>query len=851
MNKIMNKKIKLTLLSVLAFVALFSSVNIASARQPDVTCNSAVIYGNVSPNGTTVSAWFEWGTNESDVIKGNGTRTYSEYISYDKEINATISLSQNTTYYYRAAMNSDGNYIPATTEKFTTPACAVIPPPASTYTVTATAGAGGNISPSSTTVTSGQTTNFSVTPFSGYTINSVTGCNGNLNGNTYTTGPITSNCPVYASFTANPIINNPTVTLTANPQNINSGDTSNLTWSSNYATSCSASWTRIYSGTLNGTAPVSPLQTTTYSVTCSGASGTTPATASTTVYVNSIDNTAPTVSLTPSVSYVNYGSSTYLNWTTSGNASYCTASGGTNGWAGSKGTSGGFPTGNLYTDTTYSIICYGNNGAVSNVSTAIVYVRGNTPYNQVPVVNLYANPSSVAYGSSTSIYWNPTNSPTYCTASGGDGYWSGSRSTYNGNFYTGALYGTTTYTMTCGNSAGAATESVTVYVTNNIIPISQVSVSLTSDLATVAYNSGTTVRWYPSNATSCYANGGSNGWAGSKTAYSGSFYTGALTSPTTYSINCTNYNGGSDTKSVTIYTTGQQIITNQPTVILTADDTSLTYGDSTTLRWHTTNAASCYASGGSTGWEGTKSIGPASFYTASLTSNKTYTIVCSNSYGSDDDTVTVRVREQAGNNPAPVKTSLVLITSSVDRNQPIVPTIDNTRPKPGDEINYTVNYQNIGTGAITNLSLMLNLPQEVNYISSNPNNPNMFGNQLTFKLGTLKANGQGAVTVRVKVISNVTSETVLNFPATLSYTDPSGQSQSVNANVSAQIYGETTDINVQQGALAFLFGGSFFPNTLLGWLLLLVLIVLIILAIRKAYYTPRTVYIPQNPDAHH
>jgi N-acetylneuraminic acid mutarotase len=70
------------------------------------------------------------------------------------------------------------------------------------YTVTATAGSGGTISPSSVTVNSGGTTHFTVTPNAGYVISGVTGCGGALSGTTYTTGTVSANCPVTASFSA-------------------------------------------------------------------------------------------------------------------------------------------------------------------------------------------------------------------------------------------------------------------------------------------------------------------------------------------------------------------------------------------------------------------------------------------------------------------------------------------------------------------------------------------------------------------------------------------------------------------------------------------------------------------------
>ena len=78
------------------------------------------------------------------------------------------------------------------------------------YTITTTASTGGSVTPGSTTANSGQTATFTVSAGNGYTVQSVTGCGGTLSGNTYTTGPVTDNCTIHASFM--PI----TYTVTAN-----------------------------------------------------------------------------------------------------------------------------------------------------------------------------------------------------------------------------------------------------------------------------------------------------------------------------------------------------------------------------------------------------------------------------------------------------------------------------------------------------------------------------------------------------------------------------------------------------------------------------------------------------------
>jgi hypothetical protein len=69
-----------------------------------------------------------------------------------------------------------------------------------TYMVTASAGVGGALSPTSQTVDHGTRATFTVTPETGYSIDTVSGCDGSLDGNTYTTGAITSSCVVTANF---------------------------------------------------------------------------------------------------------------------------------------------------------------------------------------------------------------------------------------------------------------------------------------------------------------------------------------------------------------------------------------------------------------------------------------------------------------------------------------------------------------------------------------------------------------------------------------------------------------------------------------------------------------------------
>ena len=114
---------------------------------------------------------------------------------------ATLTVTPNTG--YSASATGCGGSLDGTT--YTTgPITADCTVSASfsaiTHTVTATAGPNGSISPASQTVTHGATATLTLTPDAGYTA-SATGCGGTLTGTTYTTGPITADCTVSATFT--------------------------------------------------------------------------------------------------------------------------------------------------------------------------------------------------------------------------------------------------------------------------------------------------------------------------------------------------------------------------------------------------------------------------------------------------------------------------------------------------------------------------------------------------------------------------------------------------------------------------------------------------------------------------
>ncbi|TAK58794.1 hypothetical protein EPO14_03135 [Patescibacteria group bacterium] len=159
----------------------------------------------------------------------------------------------------------------------------------------------------------------------------------------------------FATVTVSAPVVAPTASLSANPTSLVVGASSVITWSSTNATSCTGTNFSTSSATA-GSVTVTPSQTTSYLVSCTGAGGS--ASASQTVTVSAI--ASPTVSLSATPTSLNSGSSATLTWSST-NAISCVGGGFETG----GNTSGSISTGALSATTNYSITCTGASAASS------------------------------------------------------------------------------------------------------------------------------------------------------------------------------------------------------------------------------------------------------------------------------------------------------------------------------------------------------------------------------------------------------------------------------------------------------------------------------------------------------
>ena len=228
----------------------------------------------------------------------------------------------------------------------------------------------------------------------------------------------------------------PSVTFSASPTSIYSGNSATLTWSSTNATSCAGTGFST-GGATSGSASVSPSATTNYTVNCTGPGGTTPKSASVTVSAPP----TPSATLSASPASVGSGGAATLTWS-SANAASCS---GTN--FSTNGATAGSVTVNPLATTQYTVTC----GTATNSKTVTVV--------PAPTATISKSPSTaVVAGTQVVISWSSTNANS-CT---GTNFSTGNATSGSVSVYPSV---STTYGVTCNGTGGTAAAGTTVSIT--------------------------------------------------------------------------------------------------------------------------------------------------------------------------------------------------------------------------------------------------------------------------------------------------------------------------------------------------------------------------------------------------
>ena len=215
-----------------------------------------------------------------------------------------------------------------------------------------------------------------------------------------------------------------------------------------------------------------------------------------------------------------------------------------------------------------------------------------------------------------------------------------------------------------------------------------------------------------------------------------------------------------------------------------------------------------------------------------------YRIVAQNTYGSTYGFIlgfttpgTTIVPNNGGTN------TIIVNTTSFGGGQScvlIVPTISNDKLNAGDPFTYTFTYRNGCTYNLSNAYAKIILPTEVTYISTNYPLFQKDSNGITYNLGTLVPGAQGAISIQGTVNTAAIQGDILIFSSVLNYSDAKLHPQSISSYLTAQILsGKNLSASIFD-AFRSLFGSWWFS------LLLLLIIIFLILwfAFSKKRNTP-------------
>lgn len=444
--------------------------------------------------------------------------------------------------------------------------------------------------------------------------------------------------------------------VSSNPIAYNGSTT--LSWDVQNATSCIASSDAAvsfanWSGSIDpvGSRTVSGITktpTTRFSLSCTGAGGTTLESVDVSVAPSGLG--PPTITLWADSTNIPYNTGATIHWTTT-QADLCkTNDNGDDVWWHFDETgpiiNADYTTMNLTTTKTYTVTC--QNMLYSRSQS--ITIRVGESSNPV-TLNFTADRYIVPYDTGTTLRWQSTNA-TVCTAGGpwpGGllGVWTNGEM-FTGQIDTGNLRNDVTYTLSCQNSSGPPVPRVvTITIDPGTIlpppppPPPVPVVYVWADSTFLSYNTGTTIRWSAQNADSCTAHADPIlfSWTGSKNSVSGSIFTGNLHGDVTFYLDCTGP-GGTEGNWVDV-TVGNSFLSG-PSLSFWADNFVVPPGGSTRLRWTSSGATdSCVASGD---WSGNKNQNNAAGQlTGLIMEPKAYRLTCFNAGGSITATVNVLV----------------------------------------------------------------------------------------------------------------------------------------------------------------------------------------------------------------
>ena len=146
--------------------------------------------------------------------------------------------------------------------------------------------------------------------------------------------------------------------------------------------------------------------------------------------------------------------------------------------------------------------------------------------------------------------------------------------------------------------------------------------------------------------------------------------------------------------------------------------------------------------------------------------------------------------------------------------------------KEGEKVRFNITISNTGTTSARSGRVTVTLPSEYEFSKSTDGSFDKQDNELTIRLSTLAGGSSKTISVDARV-SGVRKDDSVTTRAVLTFSK-AGVSHTVRAS-------DTDDVETASGNIlgASVFGAGFFPQTLTGWVMLIIIITALIFVIRR------------------
>ena len=445
----------------------------------------------------------------------------------------------------------------------------------------------------------------------------------------------------------------------------------------------------------------------------------------------------------------------------------------------------------------------------------------NTVQNVCRIDTFTADDRSIDYDTDTTLRWNTTNCSEAAITYIGSVPVDGSVATQN-------LRSNRTYTLSASNATSSDTEKVTITVTDEVADDECKIDEFKADDYSIDEGDSTRLRWETTGCDSVKITPdvGSVNDDGSESV--------SPSTTRTYTITGRAPNGDTDTDSLKI-TVDEN---NQPTVdycavnSFYASSTVINQGSSTTLYWNTNGFTSVQIlpTFGTRNNNGSVVVSPSS--------TTTYTLYASGGHGCATVIRAVTVSVQTRQNPVIINQPPRVIVHNVVVGKSTASLLELSVESPYDhmcingQMDYTVKYRNISRQTLQNAVLQVNTPKEITYVSSSRGSYESTDRKLTISLGDIAAGEEGTIVVHAEVNDNAIRGNLTVVTASVVYTNTQTRAQE-----NAIAYATTNvsdDCPSSFGASVFGFG-AFLPDTLLEWLILILVILALVMLSRQMF----------------